>query len=188
MPSMPMTMTFLPALRETRCTLPSQYDAAPPAGGGQPPTAAGRFREQSLRVRSSTGARVSHQPTWVTNCVLRFAVRCFGAARPPTSALPSMYSGTGTPNMSSTVGPMSSSRGFSRLDRAGCRTACRARATGRRSGRRSRPSCCRGRPPRSSGRWPSPTRRDSRAGSRRSGPGPCPCTARGRPSAPDRRA
>ena len=28
-PSMPMTMTFFPTLRETRATLPTQYAAAP---------------------------------------------------------------------------------------------------------------------------------------------------------------
>ena len=47
------------------------------------------------------------------------------------------------PNSSSTVGPMSNSRGLFVRRSADCKTARRARPTDRRSDRRSRPSCCR---------------------------------------------
>src|SRR5260370_35062234 len=43
-PSIPITMTFSPRLRETRLMLPTQYDAAPAPAAPRTAAAAARFR------------------------------------------------------------------------------------------------------------------------------------------------
>src|SRR5207253_313874 len=51
-PSMPITMTFLPRLRETRLMLPTQYDAAPTLAAPRAVAAAARL----MNFRRLTGA------------------------------------------------------------------------------------------------------------------------------------
>ena len=110
MPSMPMTITFLPRLRETRLTLPSQYEPAPT------PRRRHRRGGRAFEERSAVGFRgVGSRPS----CHLRVrrafcrSGTVFADWIADRQRLAVHVSGTGTPNRSSTVGPMSSSRGFS---------------------------------------------------------------------------
>ena len=175
-PSTPITITFLPeAPRDVAAaTQPvvahAQSRGADGARGGD----RGRALEQGPAVHLGDGF-ISHQHHLCQSLLL---VRWGLLRRHPRRSRPCRPCSRGrpTPNIDSTVGPMSIRRGFS-FSTGGCRTGCRARAKDRRSGRRSRPWCWRGTRPSSCGRSPSPTRRDSRAGSRRSGRDRCPVRA-----------
>ena len=144
MPSMPMTITFLPRLRET--WLPraepvvahAQPGGADGAGGGR-----GRALQQGPAVHLRDGC-ISHQ---TTSCQGLFAFAGGLARRRRPRSAPCRPCSRGRPRRTShsTVGADVDQARVLALRSGGCRRGCRARATGRRSGRRSRPSCWRGR-------------------------------------------
>ena len=146
MPSTPMTMTFLPALRETRLPRPE-----PVIAHAQPRGADGRRRPPNPPAQSagSLPADAIGHRTDLGQGVFASDLGTSRRASPTDQRLAVHVVGDRhAEHCQHGRADVDQARVF--VSTVGCRTGCRARATGRRSGRRSTLSCSRGRRPPSS--------------------------------------